>query len=87
MTTVEDIALANNFLYDFHTEDGPRNGELARKSMRKRSKLAKLLRNNSHICYVSNINVLFKAYSSRLRDQFIIRSGIRVTFDDLKRKS
>ena len=60
---VEDLLELNNFLYDFDFVDGELIGELCRRSIQKYEKSVKLSRYNNHICYVNNINALFKAQS------------------------
>ena len=57
---VEDIVQADLFLYDIDTVDRSRIGKLARNSVGKHSSTVRLLRCKNHICYVSNINALFK---------------------------
>ena len=52
------------FLYDFDFVDGELIGELCRRSIQKYERSVKLLRYNNHICYVKNINALFKAFRS-----------------------
>ena len=58
---VEDLLQLNIFLYDFVFVDGELIGELCRRSIQKYENSVKLLRYNNHICYVNNMNVLFKA--------------------------
>ena len=59
---VEEILQLNNFLYDIDFVDGELIREPARRSIQKFEKSVKLLRYNSHICYVNNINAFFKAF-------------------------
>ena len=59
---VEDLLQLNIFLYVFDFVDGHLVGELCRRSIQKFGKSIKLLRCNNHICYVNNINTLFKAF-------------------------
>ena len=68
---MEDLVQVNIFLYDIDIVDGAINGELAWRSVGKHSNTVPLLRYNSHICYVSNINALFEAYRFPSRDQFM----------------
>ena len=58
----EDLAQVNILPYDIDFEDGAMIGELAWKSVGKQSNTVRLLCYNNHICYVSGINILFKAY-------------------------
>ena len=60
--SVEDIVGINIFIYDIDLIDGAMVGELARRSIKKYEKNVQLIRYNSHICYVDNINALFKAF-------------------------
>ena len=53
---VEGFVQADIFLYDNGNVAGSMIGELARRSVRKHSNTVRLLRYNSHICHVSNIN-------------------------------
>ena len=57
---VEDIVQESIFLYDIDIVDGSTFWELARRSVGQHSNSVQLLRCNSYICYVSNINALFK---------------------------
>ena len=59
---VEEMLQLNIFLYDIDFVDGELIAELARRSIQKFEESVKLLRYNNHICYVNNINVLFKAF-------------------------
>ena len=68
--SVEDIVSINIFIYDIDLIDGAMVGELARRSIKKYEKSVKLIRNNSHICYVDNINALFKAFRCPTCDTF-----------------
>ena len=72
---VEDLMQLNIFLYDIDFEDGELIGELCRRSFRKYEKSVKLLRYNNHICYVNNINALFKAFRCTLCDTFFSKTG------------
>ena len=57
---VKDLVRVNIHLYDLDFDDGTRIRELARRSVGKHSNTVRLLRYNSHICYVFDINVLSK---------------------------
>ena len=59
---VEDLVQVNFILYDIDFVDGAMIRELARRNVRKPSNAVRLLRYNSHLCYVSNINIPFKAF-------------------------
>ena len=59
--TVEDIFQTDSFLYDFDIVDGYTIDELTRRSIKKHLITGGLLRYNSHHCYISHNNVLFKA--------------------------
>ena len=60
--SVEDIVGINIFIYDIDLMDGAMVGELARRSIKKNEKNVQLIRYNSHICYVYNMNALFKVF-------------------------
>ena len=72
---VEDLIQVNIFLYDIDIVDGSIVGELARRSVQKYCNTVRLLRYNNHICYVSNINALFKAYRCSTCNQFFNKTG------------
>ena len=59
---VEDVLTLNIVLYDNDIVDGNIVGELARRSVQKYENTVRLLRYNSHICYVSNINAVFQSF-------------------------
>ena len=65
----------NIFLYDIDFVDAELIGELARRSIQKFEKSVKLLRYNNHICYVNNINALFKAFRCTTCDTFFSKTG------------
>ena len=65
----------NIFLYDVEFTDGELIGKLARRSFQKFEKSFKLLRDNNHICYVNNINALFKAFWCTTCDTFSLETG------------
>ena len=68
---VEDIVQADAFLYDDDIVKGSMISELAQRSVGNQYNTVRLLRYNSHICHVSNINAVFKAYRCPTCDQFI----------------
>ena len=72
---VEETLLLNIFLYDLDFVDGELIGKLARRSIQKFEKSVKLLRYNNHICYVNNINALFKAFRCTTCDTFFSKTG------------
>ena len=72
---VEDIVGINNFIYDIDIIDGAMVGELARRSIKKYAKKVQLIRYNSHICYVDNINALFKAFRCPTCDTYFQKTG------------
>ena len=72
---VEEILQLNIFLYDIDFVDGELIGELARRSIQKFEKSVKLLRYNNHICYINNINALFKAFRCTTSDTFFSKTG------------
>ena len=68
---VEDFAQADIFLYEIDIVDVSLIGERASRSVGKHSNTLRLLRYNIHICLVSDILALFKAYRCSSCDQFI----------------
>ena len=71
---VEDLLQLNIFLYDIDFVDGELIGELCRRSNQKYENSIKLLRYNNHICYVNNINALFKAFRCTTCDTFFSKT-------------
>ena len=68
--SVEDIVSINIFINDIDFIDGAMVGELARRSIKKYEKNVQLIRYNSHISHVDNINALFKAFRCPTCDTF-----------------
>ena len=68
---VEDVLQLNISFYDIDFVDGELIGELCRRSIQNFVKSVKLLHHNNHICYVNNINSLFKAFRCTTRDKFV----------------
>ena len=58
----EEIPGINIILYDVGIVDGSIVGELVRWKLQKHPKTVRLLRYNSHIYYVANIQALFNAF-------------------------
>ena len=73
--SVEDIVSINIFIYDIDLIDGAMVGELSRRSIKKYEKNVQLIRYNSHICYVDNINALFKAFRCPTCDTYFQKTG------------
>ena len=71
---VEEMLHLNIFLYDIDFVDGELIGELCRRSIQKYENSVKLLRYNKHICYVNNINALFKAFRCTSCDTFFSKT-------------
>ena len=71
---VEYLLTLNILLYDIDSVDGNIIGELARRSMQKYDNTVRLLRYNNHICYVSNINVVFQTFRCPNCDTFFSRT-------------
>ena len=63
------------FIYDIDLIDGAVVGELARRTIKKFEKNVHLIRYNSHICYVDNINALFKAFRYPACDTYFQETG------------
>ena len=73
--SVEVIVGINIFIYEIDLFDGAMVGELARRSIKKYEKNVQLVRYNSHICYVDNINALFKAFRCPICDTYFQKTG------------
>ena len=73
--SVEDKVGINIFIYDIDLIDGAMVGELARQSIKKYEKNVQLIRYNSHICYVDNINALLKAFRCSTCDTYFQKTG------------
>ena len=73
--SVEDIVGINIFKNDINLIDGTMVGELARRSIKKYEKNVQLIRYNSHICYVDNINAFFKAFRCSTCDTYFQKTG------------
>ena len=71
---VEDLLTLNILLYDIDLFDGNIVGELARRSVQKYEKPVRLLRYNNHICYVNNINTVFRYFRCPNCDTFFNRT-------------
>ena len=71
---VEEMLHLKIFLYDIDFVDGELIGELCRRSIQKYEKSVKLLRYNNHICYVNNINALFKVFRCTTCDTFFSKT-------------
>ena len=71
---VEDLLQLIIFFYDIDFVDGELIGELCRRSIQKYEKSVKLLRYNNHVCYVSNINALFKTFRCITCDTFFSKT-------------
>ena len=72
---VEDWLQLNIFLYDIDFVDGELIGEICRRSIQTYENSVKLLRNNNHVCYVNNVNALFKAFWCTTCDTFFSKTG------------
>ena len=72
---LEDLLQLNIFLYDIDFVDRELIGELARRSIQKYENSVKLLRHNNHICYVNNVNALFKVFRCTTCDTFFSKTG------------
>ena len=72
---MEDLLQLNIFLYDIDFVDGELIGELCRRSIQEYENSVKLRRYNNHICYIKNINALFKAFRCTTCDTFFSKTG------------
>ena len=59
---VEGLLTVNIVLYGIDIVDSNNNGEVARRSLQKNNSFVRLLWDNNHICYVSNIKAVFQAF-------------------------
>ena len=73
--SVEDIVGINIFIYHIDLIDGAMVGKLARRSIKKYEKNFQLIRYNSHICSVDNINALFEAFRCATCDTYFQKTG------------
>ena len=73
--SVEDLVGINIFIDDIDFIDGAMFEELARRNIKKYEKNVQLIRFNSHICYVDNINALFKAFRYPTCDTYFQKTG------------
>ena len=73
--SVEDIVGINIFISDIDLIDGAMVGELARRSIKRYEKNVQLIRYNSQICYVDNINALFKVFRCPTCDTYFQKTG------------
>ena len=71
---VEDLLTLNMLLYDSDIVDGNIFGELARRSTKEYDNTVTLFRYSNHICYVSNINVVFQYFRCPNCDSFFSRT-------------
>ena len=72
---VEDLLQLNIFLFDIDFVNGELIDELCRRGIQKYENSVKLLRYNNHICYVNNINALFKAFRCTTCATFFSKTG------------
>ena len=73
--SVEGIVGINIFIYDIDLIDGAMVGALARRSIKKYQKNVQLIRYKSHICWVDNINAIFKAFRCPSCDIFFLKTA------------
>ena len=73
--SVEEIVGINIFIYGIDLIDDSMVGELARRSIKKYEKNVQLIRYNKHICYVDNMNALFKAFRCPTCDTYFQKTG------------
>ena len=73
--SVEDTVGIKIFKNDIDLIDRARVGELARRSLKKYVKNVQLLRYKKHICYVDNIQALFKAFRCPTCDTYFQTTG------------
>ena len=71
---IVDLLTLTILLYDIDIVDGNIIGELARRSVQKYDNTVRLSRYNNHICYVSNIIVVFQSFRCPNCDTFFNRT-------------
>ena len=62
-------------MYDIEVSDNGIVGKLVQRSLRKLNSTATLFRYNSHICYATDVNKVFKAFRCLTIDIFSKRAG------------
>ena len=67
---VEDLAKVNILVYEIEVSENGIVGELAERSLQRFNSTATLLRYNNHICYVTDVNKVFKAFRCLTCDKF-----------------
>ena len=72
---VEDLAKVNILVYDIEVSENGIVGELAQRSLQRFNSTATLLRYNNNICYVTDVNKVFKAFRCPTCDKFFKKSG------------
>ena len=72
---VEEMLKLKIFHYDIDLVDGELTGELARRSIQKFEKSVRLIRYNNHICYVSDMNSVFKCFCCSTCDTIFSKTG------------
>ena len=65
----------NVLVYDIEVSENGIVGELAQRSLQRFNSTTTLLRYNNHICYVTDVNKVFKAFRCPTYDKFFRRSG------------
>ena len=73
--SVEGIVGINIFIYNIDLIDGAMVGELVPRSIKMYQKTVQLIRYYSHICYVDNINALFKVFRCPTCDTYFQKTG------------
>ena len=72
---VERLAEVNILVYDIEVSDGGSIGELAERFWRRFNSTDTLLRYNNHICYVTDVNKVFKSFRCSTCNTFFTRSS------------
>ena len=72
---VERMAEVNILVYDIEASDGGIIGELAERSLRRFNSTATLLRYNNPICYVTDVNKVFKSFRCSTCNIFFTKSS------------
>ena len=74
--TAEEILEINNILYDVDIVHGSFVGELVRWSLQKHSNTVRLLRYNSQLYYVTNIQAIFNPFRCPTCECFFVNQSI-----------
>ena len=80
---VERLAEVNFLVSVFQVSDNGTLGQLAEQTLRRFNPTANLLRYNFHICYVTDVNKVFKWFRCSTCDNFLDSFRITTTFNEM----